>query len=296
LLHADIVDEKSHVAPGRSTMWRCVACSSAYLDPRLTPDQIGLAYRSYYTHDGLGHEEISRLAALMFTTLANRDGAKTLADVGSGTGSLVLRAAQLGWKAEGLEPDEAAVAVARSRGAVTTRGTAEALRDSAYDVVTMNHVIEHVHDPVAALADCRRSLRPGGSLWLATPNIGSLGYTLFGSAWYGLDAPRHLTVFSEPVNGALTAAGFARLDWRPSVGLREAPTRAVRVLRQRRRQRSVRSPERSHHAESVAATAAQPVSRRRKLARHPAGRAALRAVELAMPRTADELLVCAWRD
>jgi SAM-dependent methyltransferase len=297
LLHANLVDENSHIAPGRWTMWRCAACGSAFLDPRLTREEIGLAYRSYYTHDGLGHEEVSRLAALMFENIASGEGAKTLVDVGSGTGSLVLRAAKLGWNAEGLDPDETAVAVARSRGAVTTHGTAEALRDSAYDVVTMNHVIEHVHDPIEALVACRRSLRLGGSLWLATPNIGSLGYKLFGSAWYGLDAPRHLTVFSEAgLTAALRAAGFERLDWRPSVGLREARARAVRVLRHRRGQHSARSPSRSHDGGSAAAPAAQPASRRRQLARHPASHAMLRAVELGLPRTADELLVCAWRD
>jgi SAM-dependent methyltransferase len=292
-LHADLVDDNSGVAPGTWSLWRCLACGSAHLDPRLTRDAIGIAYRSYYTHDGVGHEEVSRLAALLFETVSSEDGAKSLVDVGSGTGSLVLRAAQLGWRAEGVDPDEAAVEVARSRGAVTTLGTAEVLSEAAYDVVTMNHVIEHVHDPIETLALCHRALRAGGSLWLATPNIESLGHKLFGRAWYGLDAPRHVTVFSQAgLEAALTAAGFARLDWRPSVGLREAAARLARVGRHRRRHR----PARSRSSISGELSSRQPVSARRRLARHPVVHAALRGVELAVPKTADELLVCAWRD
>lgn len=45
---------------------------------------------------------------------------------------------------------------------------------SAFDVVICHHVIEHVPDDAAVLKECRRVLRPGGSLILGIPHEGGL--------------------------------------------------------------------------------------------------------------------------
>jgi 2-polyprenyl-3-methyl-5-hydroxy-6-metoxy-1,4-benzoquinol methylase len=123
-----------------------------------------------------------------------------------------MRAA--GWDVAGLEADEAAVAAARSSGLEVARGTLEDAPFAAgsFDAVTLSHVLEHVHDPVAALQACRRLLRPDGVLWLATPNLDSPGHRRFGRDWFGLDAPRHLVLFGpEGLDLALRTAGFAEL-------------------------------------------------------------------------------------
>jgi SAM-dependent methyltransferase len=231
----------------------------------------------------------------VFKTLSPTGVANRLLDVGSGTGSLVLRARELGWMAEGVEPDGAAVRAAQARGAPTTHGTVDSLQLGAYDVITLNHVIEHVHEPTDVLRTCRRVLRPGGSLWLATPNVGSLGHRLLGTAWYGLDTPRHLTIFSEEgLGAALRAAGFERLHWRPSVGVREAGQRVRRVVRHRRR--AARAQPSEPRVDAAAPPPYEDVPPARRIARHHATHAALRAAELVLPRTADELLVRAWPD
>lgn len=50
LLFEGLEDRIFFCAPGRWTMCRCLVCGSGYLDPRPTPDTIGLAYQQYYTH------------------------------------------------------------------------------------------------------------------------------------------------------------------------------------------------------------------------------------------------------
>lgn len=68
--------------------------------------------------------------------------------------------------------------------------------DNAFDAITMNHVIEHLYDPITTLEECRRVLKPVGKLVIVTPNIESLGARLFGEVWRGLEIPRHLYLFS----------------------------------------------------------------------------------------------------
>jgi len=47
------------------------------------------------------------------------------------------------------------------------------------------------------LRECRRILKPGGTLIILTPNIESSGHKSFGAAWLNLDPPRHLVLFSK---------------------------------------------------------------------------------------------------
>ena len=64
------------------------------------------------------------------------------------------------------------------------------------EVVTMDHVIEHVIDPVRVLATARGWLRDSGQLTITTPNAESRGHRKFRDAWFHLDPPRHLHLFS----------------------------------------------------------------------------------------------------
>jgi 2-polyprenyl-3-methyl-5-hydroxy-6-metoxy-1,4-benzoquinol methylase len=78
----------------------------------------------------------------------------------------------------------------------------------------MSHVLEHLHDPSAALAKCRRALAPGGHLWIATPNLESAGHELFGRDRLHLDPPRHLVLFArDTLDRLLTRCGFLPVRW-----------------------------------------------------------------------------------
>jgi hypothetical protein len=73
----------------------------------------------------------------------------------------------------------------------------------------MWHALEHVHAPMQILREANRLLVPGGKLHVAVPNIDSLPFRWFGSTWYGLDVPRHLTHFAPwTLHLMLERAGF----------------------------------------------------------------------------------------
>jgi 2-polyprenyl-3-methyl-5-hydroxy-6-metoxy-1,4-benzoquinol methylase len=141
-------------------------------------------------------------------------------DVGCGSGGFLAVARQMGWDCFGVEMDAVAADVARHQGARILAERIEQL-DAAYDgffdAVTLSHVIEHVYDPVHTLLECARVLRPGGHLWVETPNIESIGYNLYGRFWRGFDTPRHLILFNhESLQLALRRAGLINIRVLPA--------------------------------------------------------------------------------
>jgi SAM-dependent methyltransferase len=140
-------------------------------------------------------------------------GRRRLLDVGCGEGAFLTAMRRAGWDVQGLEPDATAAASARAAGVPVVEQPleADAFPAGSFDAVTMNHVIEHLHDPTEALRICHDLLRPGGVLWVATPNLSSRGHDLFGRDWIGLDPPRHLVLFTRSsLSRAVRAARFER--------------------------------------------------------------------------------------
>jgi 2-polyprenyl-3-methyl-5-hydroxy-6-metoxy-1,4-benzoquinol methylase len=154
-------------------------------------------------------------AAVMFQG-APPPGAKVL-DVGCGSGALLARMRAVGWDVEGVDFDPQAVEVARARGLTVHCGDLirQEYPDAHFDVVHLGHVIEHVHDPLGLVRECRRILQPGGRLVLLTPNAGGWGHRHFDRDWYALDPPRHLHLFRVAnLVEVVRRAGFVRVEAR----------------------------------------------------------------------------------
>lgn len=154
-------------------------------------------------------------------------------DVGCGDGDYLMVMRSLGWEVAGVDPDPRAVADARESGLDVRLGTLSdgGFPSGHFDVVTLCHVIEHVHDPIQLLAECRRVLAPGGELIVMTPNLDSEGHRRFGADWLHLDPPRHLVIFTvESLRRALASAGFADVQQLP-VRLRGASAGPSEALR-----------------------------------------------------------------
>lgn len=238
LMHDEVEDWTFKSAPGVWRYWQCADCQSLYLNPRPTPESIGRAYASYYTHDGPGRStgikslklrwKNERLSARfgrnieprfhlpsVIQSAVGRRGARMalpygweelvamnpgrLMDVGCGSGATLMLARQLGWDAQGIEMDSAAVAAARDADLEVEEGGYERLREhkQAFDCISCSHVIEHVYDPLDMFDAIYAALKSGGRLLLATPNVKSDAHQYFGRFWRGLEAPRHLIMFSE---------------------------------------------------------------------------------------------------
>lgn len=76
--------------------------------------------------------------------------------------------------------------------------TCTGIAKGSISMITMFHVIEHVADPCATIAQIAEWLEPGGALAIETPNINSIDARLFRrSLWGGYHFPRHWHLFNE---------------------------------------------------------------------------------------------------
>lgn len=126
------------------------------------------------------------------------EGGGRVLDVGCGNGRFLTTMRTLGWKVQGVEFSEAGVIAARMSGLSVHHGdlASAAFPDASFDLVTARHVIEHIPDPQAFMAELVRVLRPGGRVVIETPNSAALGRQWFNTHWYANDVPRHLFLFS----------------------------------------------------------------------------------------------------
>jgi SAM-dependent methyltransferase len=137
-----------------------------------------------------------------------------LVDAGAGRGRFVGAARTAGYDAFGIEPSARAAEAPARR--IERAGIEEAaIGPGSVDVVTLWHVLEHLHDPGPALDRIGSWLAPGGGLLLGVPNLSSLQARLGGERWYHLDVPRHRVHYTPAGLGTLLRShGFSVLGAR----------------------------------------------------------------------------------
>src|SRR4051794_14216679 len=108
----------------------------------------------------------------------------SLLDVGAGRGRFVAAARRAGWDASGIEPSARGVAAASSAYGVALERRTLAEAAGAFDVVSLWHVLEHLDDPGAAIAQARALLAPGGMLLIGVPNLGSAQAQIGRDRWF----------------------------------------------------------------------------------------------------------------
>ncbi|MBU0572851.1 class I SAM-dependent methyltransferase [Patescibacteria group bacterium] len=144
--------------------------------------------------------------------IEKRFGKGKLLDVGCALGDCLVEAKRLGWKeAEGLEISAYAYKFAKKRGLKVKEGVLgnNTYAKDSFDIVLYQDVIEHVTDPVQELKRVKGILKPGGIVYLVTPDVGGLWSKLLGPFWYHYKPVEHVMYFSqETMRRALKNAGF----------------------------------------------------------------------------------------
>lgn len=233
-------DRLHRVVQNRFEYSRCDGCGAVFESLRPAADSIGSFYPSAYSPYQSATEaagsggllerwlkkidrdmrircRIDELKRELRIVDENLKTAGTLVDFGCGAGNYLVKARKLGCEAIGVDFSPSALAEVRNKGFKALSVDDEtwpALGEGQIGMFRLNHVIEHLYDPVDVLSRIHRSLRSGGLLHIATPNPDGFSAVHFKSNWFGLDCPRHIVLFPPATLGTLLEqAGFVNVRY-----------------------------------------------------------------------------------
>lgn len=201
---------------------KCLSCDLVYTNPRPDQSSIGKYYKStdYISHtnnsEGLMNTlyQLARKRAIrtkleFINALAPEP--RTLLDYGSGTGEFLAAAKEDNWICAGLEPDDDARKLAIDNHLLNVDHPKH-LKDlpvGQFGVITLWHVLEHVHNLKETIDHLKRCLSSKGVLVIAVPNRTAHEAEIYGPYWAAYDVPRHLYHFSKkPMLKLMEDSGF----------------------------------------------------------------------------------------
>lgn len=210
--------------PGLFEMSVCHHCGHRSLDCDCTSEMLVDLYTNYYPRSTFALERF-RPAPAHRGFGAWWNGARRLAytwvpervrvlDIGCGFGESLAYHQARGCDVYGVEADENIRRVAEKFDLKVHVGLfdPEQYPPEFFDYVTMDQVIEHMVDPVAALRGVVQVLKPGGTLVVSTPNAQGWGAKFFGRRWINWHTPYHLHHFSRQSLGMVAAEVGLRVD------------------------------------------------------------------------------------
>jgi SAM-dependent methyltransferase len=231
-LWATATDTEYGTTAERFSYYLCSDCDCISIDP-LPADRLAEIYPpSYYSFSSGGADDpgfvfrvkewldLRSYRALLPMLPTDRP---RILDVGGGVGEVSSIFVRRGGGANALvvDPDEASIEAARSRGLGGFAGTIEQFEtDERFDLVLMLNLIEHVADPIGVLRKAAGLVAGDGLIWLQTPNFRALDGRLFRHRnWAGYHCPRHWAIFGEAgLRRALTQAGLEAVRFRRTQG------------------------------------------------------------------------------
>jgi 2-polyprenyl-3-methyl-5-hydroxy-6-metoxy-1,4-benzoquinol methylase len=213
--------EKFHIV-------KCSACDFLITNPRPTQDEIGQYYKSdkYISHTGNSKSLFDKLyhAARNYTLrkkrklIETKSGKKSILDYGCGTGEFITYLKKNNWSVEGVEPTEVARQKASQLSAAHVHSEINQLNGKTFDVITLWHVIEHVHALNETISKLSELLDQEGKIFIAVPNPASPDAKKYGNFWAAYDVPRHLWHFNkENMKMLLTKNGLKLIEIKPMI-------------------------------------------------------------------------------
>jgi SAM-dependent methyltransferase len=217
------------VAPystGETDFRQCTACGLLFRERFPSARELNAIYELAYREEVISLGATNQESGLYATRAYARfilgrfleDGMSAL-DFGAGTGALVKQLKEAGLYAEGFEFAEAARVHALKELQLNLMGDVEAIPRAKYEFVSMIEVIEHLTDLPGTLARLYAAIKPGGMLFVTTPNRLGWRARLEAGRWREARKKFHLFLFDErSLRHHLGLAGFkviTKVRWAP---------------------------------------------------------------------------------
>lgn len=201
------------MGPAALDLLRCQGCNIIFLRTHNAAEYVEQTQEEFFTE--MDHGGWQRMLDVMSARLVLRRIKKykpsgRLLEIGIGTGEFIRAAQRAGYDCMGVEASKGLVSsFARKSSIPVFLGYLEEFARSTqdrFDVLVMNHVLEHIPDPLAALKQVRGLLKEDGIVHIAVPNVEAWEARLAGWTCY---EPYHLFYFGPGTLSALAQqAGF----------------------------------------------------------------------------------------
>jgi 2-polyprenyl-3-methyl-5-hydroxy-6-metoxy-1,4-benzoquinol methylase len=121
-----------------------------------------------------------------------------LIEVGSGEGFFLDEAKASNWNVYGTEFIERFIDRCRQRGIVMHQGKLDVsnYKEQSMDIIIWIEVIEHINDPAEELKKFKALLRPGGIVYVTTPNFNSISRMVLREKLNLISYPNHLAYYT----------------------------------------------------------------------------------------------------
>jgi len=187
---------------------KCNHCDFRFTNPR--PDETEM-HRFYDSPDYIAHDAGKRtLLQIIYKTvrvfslkrkysIVNKYcNGKVLLDIGCGTGEFLYYCRKMNFITVGIEPNDKArnFAVTDLGLTILDESHLDEFFPGTFDVITMWHVLEHVHKLSERLQQIQELLKPDGTLVIALPDSDSWDAKNYKEFWAAYDLPRHLYHFT----------------------------------------------------------------------------------------------------
>ena len=185
-----------------------------------TDDELKTYYDNYPAVNNISPVTLLRYDELLEQFQQFRSTNKIL-DVGCGAGHFLSRALLKEWGVQGTEYGAKSIEFCRTKGIPVIEGPLEPSNHvlESYDVICSFEVIEHVTDPGGEIDRMLALLRPGGLLYLTTPNFNCLARRIAPSEWNVASYPEHLNYFTPHTLGKLLQKKKLKRSWLTTSGI-----------------------------------------------------------------------------
>ena len=200
---------KDHFLSGEKfSILKCNHCDFRFTNPR--PDETEM-HRFYNSPDYIAHDAGKRtLLQIIYKTVREFSlkrkysivnkycNGKVLLDIGCGTGEFLDYCRKMNFITIGIEPNDKArnFAVTDLGLTIFDESHLDEFFPGTFDVITMWHVLEHVHKLSERLQQIQELLKPDGTLVIALPDSDSWDAKNYKEFWAAYDLPRHLYHFT----------------------------------------------------------------------------------------------------
>jgi 2-polyprenyl-3-methyl-5-hydroxy-6-metoxy-1,4-benzoquinol methylase len=119
-------------------------------------------------------------------------------DIGCSTGNFLDLYKSMGWETWGIEPSKSSqVALHKGHKVENTNFEDSKLPNNYFDLIIMNHTLEHLSEPTKITNKATKLLNKNGILFIDVPNVGSLRAKLYDKKWPYYLPDEHLQHFNK---------------------------------------------------------------------------------------------------